>query len=380
MTDFYDPPPIEPDRLPGDLLRMRPSFLPQLPTVGGAWQILYVSTNSRGGLIPASGIVILPDTDSTQLPGAGGLLVYYPPFHGLGGACAPSQRLPLGDTPDTAPIAAALDQGWFVAVVDGEGLGVSGVGPHTFLASHAGGRVVLDLARAAQRIPDLDSLDGDLPVMPVTAWGYGDGGRAVAVAGELHQRYAPELDLRGVCAGAVASDLAALGPATEDGIHAALGMAALIGLSRAYPHVPLRRVLTDEGQNFANEAENCISTELFERVRLPLAHWCRREDPWADPVWRQVLSYETVAHTAPLVPLHLYHGHTDRIVPVQAGLRTLIAYRQRGAQLTWCEYDAGHAETAVLAISDVLARLAGTLTRAIHPDPVIDAPEHTARP
>ncbi|MQY23013.1 lipase family protein [Nocardia macrotermitis] len=387
MTDiYYSPPAIERDRRAGDLLRIRPSFVPLLPRAGGAWQIVYLGTNSRGGVIPVSGIVILPETDTTtgHAGGSGscGLLVFCPPFRGLGGRSV-SQQLVLGDEPgaetDTAAIAAALEQGWVVAVPDGEGLGVD-AGPHTFLASRAAGQIALDLARAAQGIPDLDTIESEVPVMPVTMWGYADGGRAVVAAGELHQRYAPELDLRGICAGAVVSDLAALGPATSDGIHAALGMAALVGLSRAYPHLALERVLTREGQQVAVEAGTLTSAELYERVRGPLAHWCRREDPWCDPVWQQVLAYEVLAHTATLAPLHLYHGHNDRVVPVRAGLRTLIAHRQRGTNVTWREYDAGHAETHALAVRDVLARLAENLTHTPHPGPGTDTPAPATHP
>ncbi|WP_280382924.1 lipase family protein [Nocardia wallacei] len=388
MTDFYSAPILSPSSLPGDLVRMRPTFVPQLPRAGAAWQILYVSTNTRGDLIPASGTVILPDTDTDVAdnasasglgPGDGGLLVYYPVFHGLGGR-ATSQMLAVGDESDTAEISTALDQGWIVAVPDGEGLGVTGLGPHTFLAAHAGGQIVLDLARAAQAVPVLETGRWSMPSMPVVAWGYADGGRAVAAAAELHPRYAPELDLRGVCAGAVASDLTALAPALASGPFAALGLAALVGLSQAYPHQRLRHVLTEEGQHTAADAETLTDVELFDRYPQPLSHWCQRPDPWNDLMWRHVLEYERLAHAAPIVPLHLYHGHNDEIVPVRAGLRTLIAYRQRGAQVTWSQYDTGHTGTALAAITDVLNRLADYLVRVASPGPVIDGPASVVRP
>ncbi|MFI7189967.1 lipase family protein [Nocardia nova] len=375
MIDFYTPPILTRSCLPGDLLRMRPTFVPQLAHAAAAWQILYVSSNSRDEVITASGTVILPDTntvdrDTASIPGA--LLVYYPAFHGLGGR-APSQMLAVGDESDSTEISAALEQGWAVAVPDGAGLGVIGLGPHTFLAARAGGQIVLDLARAAQCVPELDTDERVVCSMPVLAWGYADGGRAVAAAGELHRRYAPEIDLRGICAGAVASDLAAIAPAVSSGPWAPLGLAALIGLSRAYPHLRLRHVLNEEGQRAISEAETLTGIELFEKYPQPLSHWCVRPDPWNDLMWRFVLASECLAHNAPSVPLHLYHGHTDRVIPVRAGLRTLIAYRQRGSEVTWREYDSGHGGTALAAIADVVARLAQYLTRVAEPGPVIDA-------
>jgi hypothetical protein len=382
MIDFYTPPVLTPSCLPGDLVRMRPTFVPQLPHAAAAWQILYASTNSRDELITASGTVILPDPDHADSdtapdsrPGRGALLVYCPPFHGLGGRAA-SQMLAVGDESDSTEISAALEQGWVVAVPDGAGLGVTGMGPHTFLA-RAGGQIVLDMARAAQCVPELDSDDRVVASMPVVAWGYADGGRAGAAAGELHQRYAPEIDLRGICAGAVASDLAAIAPAISRGPCAPLGLAALIGLSRAYSHLRLRHVLNEEGQRAAAEAETLDGVELFERYPQPLSHFCVREDPWNDLMWRFVLASECLAHNAPSAPLHLYHGHTDRVIPVRAGLRTLIAYRQRQAEVTWREYDSGHGGTALEAIGDVLTVLVHNLTRVTAPGPVIGAPAPT---
>ncbi|WP_280345207.1 lipase family protein [Nocardia abscessus] len=376
-SDFYQPPTLEGHR-PGDLLRTRPVFVSQLTAAAGAWQVVYVSANSRSELIAASGIVLIPEAIAE--PGNTAILVYCPAFRGLGGVCAPSQLLAIGAEPDTAGIEAALARGWVVAIPDGQGLGLTGGGPHTFLAARAGARVVLDLARAVYRGANLG-----VAVAPVVAWGYADGGRAVAAAGELQPWYAPEVDLRGVAAGAVASDLAALAPAFSRGVGAGLGLAALIGLSRAYDQLPLRHVLTEDGRGAVDEALHLTGSELLQRFPQPVAHWCRRPDPWNDHWWRRVLALETLAHTRPAMGLHLYHGSSDEIVPANAGRRTLIAYRQRGTQVSWREYNAGHHATAVIATRDVLAGLAEDITRRPPPKPGRpigegEHSEHASRP
>jgi alpha-beta hydrolase superfamily lysophospholipase len=359
MSDFYTPPRLDHGASPGDPVRLRPIFVPRLPLATRAWQLLYISTNTGGDRIPVTALVIIPDaTLDTVGPAVEGLLVYYPPFHGLGGRCAPSQLLAAGREPNIGAITAALEQGWVVAVADGEGLGVKASGPHTFLAARAAGQIVLDLARAARRIPALTT------PMPVTAWGYGDGGRAVAAAGELAPLYAPELDLRGICAGAVVSDLAAMASANSTGPYAGLGLAGLIGLARAYPQLPLHDVLTDHGRRAVAHAASLTAAQLLHRYPQPLGHWCARVDPWNTPAWRQVLATETLAHTAPAAPLHLYHGYKDQVVPVGAGERTLLAYRAHGTTVTGRHYWADHTDTAREATSDVLARLAAYLTRA----------------
>ncbi|UAK31935.1 lipase family protein [Nocardia asteroides] len=374
-NDFYNVTTLDGYR-PGDLVRTRPVFVAQLSEARGAWQVIYATANARSETIAASGIVLIPETIAT--PGTTAILVYCPEFRGLGGVCAPSQLLAIGAEPDTTGIEAALARGWVVAIPDGEGLGITGGGPHTFLAARAGARSVLDLARAVYRGADLG-----VAVAPVVAWGYADGGRVAAVAGELQPWYAPEIDLRGVAAGAVASDLAVLAPLVSRGTRtglAGLAFAGLIGLARAYDQLPLRHVLNEDGLVAAAEARHLTVVELLERFPQPLAHWCREPDPWNDHWWRRVLALETLAHVKSDVPLHLYHGELDLIVPVRAGRKALIAYRQRGTRVDWREYDGDHRSTAHCAISDVLARLTEDIANGPVSQPISAPAEARSEP
>ncbi|MGW4330526.1 lipase family protein [Nocardia sp. NPDC004573] len=374
-NDFYNVTTLDGYR-PGDLVRTRPVFVAQLSEARGAWQVVYATANARSEPIAASGIVLIPETIAA--PGATAILVYCSEFRGLGGVCAPSQLLAIGAEPDTTGIEAALARGWVVAIPDGQGLG-AGTGPHTFLAARAAGaKPVLDLARAVYRASDLD-----LPVAPVVAWGYADGGRVAAVAGELQPWYAPEIDLRGVAAGAVFSDLAVLAPlvsrSTRTGL-AGLAFAGLIGLSHAYNQLPLRHVLNEDGLVAAAEARHLTVLELLQRFPEPLAHWCREPDPWNDHWWRRVLALESLAHVKSDVPLHLYHGELDQIVPVRSGRKALIAYRQRGTKVDWREYDGDHRSTAHWAVSDVLARLTEDIANGPVSQPIPAQTQAEVRP
>lgn len=374
-NDFYNVTTLDGYR-PGDLVRTRPVFVAQLSEARGAWQVVYATANARSETIAASGIVLIPETIAA--PGATALLVYCPEFRGLGGVCAPSQLLAIGAEPDTTGIEAALARGWVVAIPDGQGLG-AGTGPHTFLAARAAGaKPVLDLARAVYRASDLD-----LPVAPMVAWGYADGGRVAAVAGELQPWYAPEIDLRGVAAGAVFSDLAVLAPlvsrSTRTGL-AGLAFAGLIGLSHAYNQLPLRHVLNEDGLVAAAEARHLTVLELLQRFPEPLAHWCREPDPWNDHWWRRVLALESLAHVKSDVPLHLYHGELDQIVPVRSGRKALIAHRQRGTKVDWREYDGDHRSTAHWAVSDVLARLTEDIANGPVSQPIPAQTQAEVRP
>lgn len=71
----------------------------------------------------------------------------------------------------------------------------------TFLAGRAAGQVMPDLGRAAARGPARNATNA-----PIVLWGYTDGARAAVWAGGLAPGCAPELDLRGIAAGAVVTD------------------------------------------------------------------------------------------------------------------------------------------------------------------------------
>src|SRR5690606_3738569 len=94
----------------------------------------------------------------------------------------------------------ATDAGFVVASSDYEGQG--GPGRHPFLAGPSEGRSLLDAARAAGQLPDVE-VDGRLVIA-----GYSQGGHAALWAREEAERWAPELELVGTLAGAPVTRLA----------------------------------------------------------------------------------------------------------------------------------------------------------------------------
>ncbi|MBB5916879.1 hypothetical protein BJY24_005791 [Nocardia transvalensis] len=350
---MFPPLYLDDARRPGDLLALHKVGLPQLPQAVYAWHIAYVSTNSYDRPIAVSGTVLAP---AAATAGAAPMLVYCPSFHGLGGPCAPSQLLMAGDEPEAARLGAALARGWTVAVPDGEGLGIFGTGPHTFLASRAAGHVALDMARATRRLPDLDASDS-----PIGVWGYADGGRAAIAAGELCAEYAPELDLRAVAAGAVVSDPGELAPRLDGGPWSGLVFAGLIGLRCAHGHIPVHHVLTVDGLRTIGAAESATASQLYEQYRRAVGHWCERDDPWNDPLWRLVFARERGGLGGPTVPVHLYHGTRDGLVPVDQGRRLYEDYRALGADVHWRDYPTGHFAAASAGTVDALDFLSAAL-------------------
>ncbi|MBF6125557.1 lipase family protein [Nocardia brasiliensis] len=344
------------EHLPGRILRRRAVDISGLDGAGRAWQIVYATRTSFSAPIPASAVVVAPAT--VDVAGTGPTLLYCPAFHGLGGP-APSQLLVQGLEPEAQFIAAALERGWTVAIADGLGSGMTGQGPAQFLAGRAAAHAVLDLARAVRDFPELDCAE-----QPCAVWGFADGGRAALWAAELHHGYAKELDLRGVAAGAAVDDPGALIPEIDGGPWAGLALAGLIGLSRAYQHLPVHHILLEDAHPVIEHASGLdAATLIAEYQHQPLGQWCERPYPWRDAIWRYVLANERNAQLSPRVPVHLYHGTEDALVPITLGRKLFAAYRALGVDLSWREYHTSHLGTATAGAGEAISRLASYLQR-----------------
>ena len=173
---------------PGDVIRSRPSTFTldpvehtPVPAVD-SWQVLYRSTSALGDPIAVSGTVLVPATPWVGL-GQRPLVSYAVGTRGVGDPCAPSYTLTQGADYEGAFIAALLAQGWAVAVTDYEGLGTPG--GHTYVVGQSEGRAVIDMARAAQRLPGT----GLSSSTPTAFMGYSQGGGAAGWAAELAPTY-----------------------------------------------------------------------------------------------------------------------------------------------------------------------------------------------
>ncbi|MFQ6226308.1 lipase family protein [Nocardia sp. NPDC002869] len=269
-------------------------------------------------------------------------MLYCPTFHGLGGQCAPSQKLAAGTESEAPQIQAALAHGWTVAVPDGIGLGITGGGPHLWLSGAGAAHAGLDLVRT---VPEL--LGPDAATTASVVWGYADGGRAAIWAAELAPRYSPDVDLRGVIAGAVPADLRSLARVLDGAPCAGLVLAGLAGLGRAYSHLPMDHLLTPFGALAARQAvELDVAGLLAQHPGCSLSRWCERPDPWNDPMWSYVLRTEHRSGHLPQVPVHLYHGSNDPLIPIAMGRQLAEDYRARQVQVSWREYPSDHTATA----------------------------------
>ncbi|WP_301174438.1 lipase family protein [Actinomadura geliboluensis] len=358
---FYTPPAPLPAGAPGDVIRSRPAVFNMDP-IGHSpyegvtsWQVLYRSETVQGAPTAVSGMVLVP-TKAWTGPGKRPLVSYAVGTRGLGDACAPSYTLTQGMDYEMFFVADALSRGWAVAVTDMEGLGTPG--QHTYEVGGSQGKAVLNMARAAQRLPDA-GLGGS----PVGLWGYSQGGTSSGWAAQLADSYAPELDIKGAFAGGVPADLLAVAKGLDGSPFVGLMFMAAVGYDTAYPELDLEKYLNDAGRELLKKAESLclvsvdgigtLAGTLFKKISDYTT-----SDPLATPEWRQRLDENKLGSTAPSVPVFQTQAVYDEIIPFAQADTLHKAWCAKGANLTWKTYTfAEHATGMLWSEPDAMAFL-----------------------
>jgi hypothetical protein len=363
---FYQNTPPVPGAANGDVLRWREGRFTldpvnQIPSPGvDSWQIIYQSRNATGEAISVSGTVLVPTTP--WLIGKRPIIGWSVGTRGLGDACAPSYTMTQGIDYEGAFIAAALAKGWAVAVSDYEGLGTPGT--HTYMVGPAQGRAALDVIRAAQRLPAA-GLAADAPV---GLMGYSQGGGAAGWATELAGSYAPELNIRGSAIGGVPGDLARTAEFLDGSLAVAFALMAAVGLDTAYDDLDLEGYLSPRGEELVARADElCLVSvdgvkTLADTLFTEIADYTT-SNPLDTPVWQARLAEQELGHAPPEMPVFMYHGVVDEIVPFDQAADLRRDWCDAGANVEWSilpgEHLLGMIEGAPLALSWMEARMWG---------------------
>ncbi|MDT0307370.1 lipase family protein [Streptomyces sp. DSM 44917] len=318
--DFYAPPSPLPEGEDGDVIRTEPVESGNAQVT----RVMYLSRDAHGEPTAVTGLVVVPET-RWDGPGERPVVAYAPGTAGVGDDCAPSKSY------SDLLLRPLLDRGFAVVQTDYQGLGTPG--DHTYVIREAQAHSVLDSLRAAQRLPGT----GLAPDGPVGITGYSEGGNAAAAAAELAADYAPELDVRGVYAGAVPADLSVIAESL-DGQYAVgfLGY-ALIGLNQAYPELDILGLANDRGREFferartvcAGEAMTAFAftrTSSLTRDGRPVAEYTD-EEPFAS-----VMDQVRIGNIAPEVPVLVEHARNDDIVPYGQGRQMARDWCAAGAE------------------------------------------------
>ena len=141
-------------------------------------------------------------------------------------------------------------------VTDYEGLGTAGI--HTYMDRVSQGHAVLDVIRAAQRLPGT----GLSRHQPGGHPGLLARRRRGRLGAELASTYAPELKLKGAAVGAVPADLSRWPPTSTAGLYSAFAFFALRGIAASYD-VDFTPYLNAKGVEAMTTVEQDCVFDLF---------------------------------------------------------------------------------------------------------------------
>ena len=329
---FYLPPEPLPAGLPGDVIRSRPSLAgpPGARALADAWQVMYMSTDGLGKPAVVTGTVLVPKGED---PAAAPIIGLAPGTAGPAFRCAPSKMIDKGAYYEQPAINDMLARGYAVAVTD-----YVGYHPNpatTYIVGESMGAALLNVVRAAQRLPEA-GLSESAPVM---LRGYSQGGGAAMWAGEMLGSYAPELNLRGIAAGGVPANLAqvALPLNGQDGFGVLLY--ALLGQDNLYPELSLAPFLNAQGQQAVADmvSDMCVLELLQDFQGVSLAD-VTDINPLTGPRLQRIAENE-LGSAGIGVPVYQYHEVEDGLVAYGQAVSLRNQYCNAGVNLTWQAQD-----------------------------------------
>jgi len=349
---FYIPPDPLPSGRPGDLIWYR-------PFVGSegaqSYEILYRSTTVAGDPVAVSGVVVVPGGPATA---PRPVLAWAHGTTGMGDQCAISDTMVAGKGGEIALAKLATGKGWVFVATDYQGLGTPG--DHTYLVGQAEGRNVLDSIRAAQRLQSSGATD----VSAGLVWGHSQGGGAAWFAAELAPTYAPDANVMGSAVGAPAGNPSLiLDYADKPAAGFALMTAA--GFMAAYPDLP-SDVLTAKGRGAPLEtARTGCNSEILGSMATTPRDELFAERPSTDPAWQRVLDENRAGEVRTNVPVFVYHGEADELLPVASSAPLAARACALGSPVQRKTYPgASHSGVIAPALGDIVAFLEARLAGA----------------
>ncbi|QWF77904.1 lipase family protein [Amycolatopsis sp. CA-230715] len=352
-SSIYTPPSPLPAGENGDVLKSEPSNY----NGAKATRMLYLSRDNKDKQVAVSGSVFVPNTPWNG-PGERPIVAYAPFTFGMAAKCAPSKTL-AGEGGDLVSgfqgnfVNALLGAGFAVAQTDYIGPWVEGGGEHPYVMRLSEAHTVLDAVRAAKRLPDTGLAKNG----PVGIAGYSEGGSAAASAAELAATYAPDLDVKGVYAGAPPADKAALAKSLDGGMYVGFLGYALIGINQAYPEARLMDLANPAGADlFLKARQTCTLDSVFQFMFKQTSTLTKDGRPVAEylnqPPFDKIVAENRIGNLKPAMPTMVEQSPFDDVIPVATGKQMAKDWCGKGANVQWKD----------LAGAPVFAHALGMLT------------------
>ena len=355
---FYAAPSPLPSGSPGTLIRSEvvAGFTPGATT----YRVLYLSTGYDGEPTAVSGLIVVP---SGRAPAEGRPVIAF--THGTVGVasrCSPSLQGPRA-AGIIEGLAAFVSAGYVVAASDYQGLGTPG--PHPYLVGASEGENELDGVRAARNLAAAHA------GARFAVWGHSQGGHASLFTGQIAARYAPELELVGVAAGAPVPDLVDLFKVNiKTTVGKILIAMALQSWAQVYDDASLDQIVTPAARPLvAKVATRCLydPEQIFASVPTTLLFKLSflSNPPWKTEPWKTIVARNNPGRAPIGAPILITQGTADPIVAPRVTEALAERLCSAGASVDLRLYPGvKHIDGGFAAVPDVLRwigdRFAGT--------------------
>ena len=327
VDGFYRIPHNILDYEEGDIVKWRDA--PQLIrslffpiNVENAWQYMVRSTNSQGEATGIVGTVLKPyNADSSKA------VVYSYAEDSASPDCAPSYSILFGASINTIALQVEstfmnvlLTKGWYVIIPDYEGPNAA------FTAGRLAGMATLDSIRGVLSTEAKTNLN---PAAKVALWGFSGGSLPTSWAALLQPSYAPDLrdTLVGAAFGGWVSNITRTVRFLEGGIFSGFVASGILGLVSEYPSVQTE-IWDFVNQTKIGKLNETVSQCLIQTLlQFPFSEYFSGDDPYFPtkyelfdrPEVHAMLVDNTITAKSfegtPQIPLFLYHGKPDEIIP-----------------------------------------------------------------
>ncbi|KAI8328012.1 secretory lipase-domain-containing protein [Chlamydoabsidia padenii] len=358
---FYTVTPEFEKTTPGTILRSRPlplstsfTLFPTYPrNIKGAYQILYRTTDALGNATAAVTTILVPHNADPKK-----LVSYQVIQDSTGIDCGfsykiqnPITKADIVPQVETFFMDVLLQRGWYVAAPDYEGLdSMFGVGR---MAGHA----VLDGLRAVLASGEFTGVD---PKAQTQLWGYSGGALASGWAAQLHQAYAPEIDIVGAILGGTPVDINATVAIVDGTRYSGVAISGILGVAKQYKafrdHMD-ENLKPDMRQAFYNVSKLCYGTILQDYGFQDLKTYFIIPDYANHPSLVPAVEANQMGRDGivPTIPIFAYHAEHDHVSPYQAAKTIFDGWCQGGAYVDLLtETSEDHSQLLFAAVPDAI--------------------------
>lgn len=349
---FYDEPELTGDEAPGTLIKsqqVQVMFAGFEPGNLGAYKVMYVTRGVDDMPAISTGILMIPvdGRDNANRP----IIGYQEANDSVGAYCHPSNQWTGADPLDGAswsalgPLALMFNKGYAVMISD---VGNAGdPDPHGVFAGKFGGQSNLDGLRAALQVQEA----GLSKEAPIGIFGIAGGGVGAAVAAEIQQDYAPELNVRSAVLEGMVINQKNFMRTADGSVGSGFAFANLLGLEPWYPEMKIDEKLTPVGKEIAAfYRTQCQMPAYFTMPFVPLQTlFTDGQSPADIPDFQPAFEDNKLGKRAPQAKVLVTSCGADdspmSLVPAQDSRDLVERYRDGGTDVTYAPSDCSMTKT-----------------------------------